>query len=146
MHDENSPAPVRDADEIAGLWMAAKRQVDVAKDVESKLRQDLQEQMRAQGAQTENGSLVLGLAQRVTMGKYTYSAVRMERVISEYADEEVAEHVARAKNVYDRVFPVKPVFDPQELYVLNDEGVLDDVDMGNIFLKKESWRTVRVKD
>lgn len=143
---ENSPAQTRDVDDIASMWLAAKRQVDLAKEAESKLRQDLQDRMRAEGVETENGSLVVGLPQLVKMGKYTYSAVRLERAVSEYADEEVAEHIARSKGVYDRVFPMKPVFDPQELYVLHNEDVLNDIDMGNIFLKKESWRTVRVKD
>ncbi|WP_371590945.1 hypothetical protein [Streptomyces sp. NBC_00470] len=141
-----SPAPMSPADDIASLWLAAKRQVDMAKQAEGQLRLELQDRLRTDGVETENGSLVMGLPERVTFGKNTYSAVRLERVVAEYADEEVAEHITRSKGVYERAFPVRPVFDPQELYVLNSEDILSDVDMGNIFLSKESWRTVRVKD
>jgi hypothetical protein len=81
--------------------------------------------------------------------------MKLERYTSEGLDEDEAETIARELDtqaaekgddavVYDRLFPLVRQFDPQEAYVLYQEGLLSEEDLERIFPEKEGFRFVRV--
>jgi hypothetical protein len=56
-------------------------------------------------------------------------------------DAEKAEELAIAKGIRDRVFKevTTEVLDQDELYVLNQEGILSDEELDSLFVETESF-------
>ena len=64
-------------------------------------------------------------------------AFQLQRRVSREFQPEAAEEIARAKGIYERLFPLVPTFDDQELAVAYNDGIITDDDIKSIYLEKE---------
>lgn len=153
-HDAVQPPDADDFQSIAQMWALTKTRADLLTAQVNQLRDKMSKTLRARGITDEKGSYLLPLNTAVNVGEKVYSHVKLERAEGNEVDEEqaslicmsdkIAERAAQRKtdrvDVYNRVFPWVRQFDPQETYVLYQEGILDDEDLDAIFPPKVAWR------
>ncbi|MET9119975.1 hypothetical protein [Streptomyces sp. NPDC004528] len=158
----NANTPESAFERKAAQWAIIKTRVDSQTTLLNKLRDDMSDDLRSFGIKDEKGSYIIELPQPLSVSDKKFKGMKLERYTTQTSDEDVAETVAREvdqeaaervaagledlqeKTVYDRLFPLVRVFDPQEAYVLYQEGRLSDDDMDRMFPEKEGWRFVRV--
>ena len=71
--------------------------------------------------------------------------VWQERV-TQTVDEDRAEAIARARNVYDDLFIMRPVLNEEAVIVALDDGLISDDDVAAIFPKKSTHALVLEKE
>ncbi|MFK0015776.1 hypothetical protein [Streptomyces sp. NPDC091027] len=139
----------------AAQWAVIKARVDTQTTMLNKLRDDMTADLRQFGIQDDKGSYIIELPSPLSVADKKFKGMKLERYTSQSMDEDEAENIARHLDtdaeahgadaaVYDRLFPKVRQFDPQEAYVLYQEGVLTDEHMDRIFPEKEGFRFVRV--
>lgn len=101
------------------------------------------------GRVDSDGHRYFDFAAPLTIGEYTYKAVVAQRKTSSYLDEDAAEVLLKSKgdSSYDLVFKRKVVreFDGDELYVLNQKGVITDDELDKLTVEEESYSLTTVK-
>lgn len=139
----------------AAQWALIKSRVDTQTTLLNKLRDDMTVDLREIGVQDEKGSYIIELPRPLSVGDKKFKGMKLERYTSEGLNEDEAETIARDLDsqaaekgddavIYDRLFPLVRQFDPQEAYVLYQEGLLSEEDLERIFPEKEGFRFVRV--
>ncbi|MFD6934618.1 hypothetical protein ACFWAP_00485 [Streptomyces goshikiensis] len=158
----NANTPESAFERKAAQWAVIKARVDTQTSMLNKLRDDMSADLRTFGVKDDKGSYIIELPAALSVGDKRFKGMKLERTTTQVADEEVAESIAHhvdseeaesaaagdtdppEATVYDRLFPLVRQFDPQEAYVLYQEGRLSDADMEHMFPEKEGWRFVRV--
>lgn len=87
----------------------------------------------------DRGHLYVDLDRPLTVGETTYTAVKREKRITRTANEDRAHELAEQLGLLDRLFPDRPVFDEQELYVAYQEGKISEEEIDALYDIKESW-------
>ncbi|MEU7278661.1 hypothetical protein AB0A69_07705 [Streptomyces sp. NPDC045431] len=139
----------------AAQWALIKHRVDTQTTLLNKLRDEMAVDLREVGIQDEKGSYIIELPRPLRVGEKSFKGMKLERYTSQGLDEDEAEDIARVLDneatangadavVYERLFPMVRQFDPQEAYVLYQEGLLTDEHMERIFPEKEGFRFKRV--
>lgn len=95
--------------------------------------------VEARGYADHKGHQYIDLPFALQVGDTTYTRIKRERRVTVVADEDAAKRIAIERGVLDRAFPSVPALDEAELYVLFQEEILTEADMGEIFTKKESF-------
>jgi hypothetical protein len=95
----------------------------------------------ANGDIDEKGSKFWKLDPPIEVNGQKFTEVKRERRVSVTLDAEKAEELAIAKGIRDRVFKevTTEVLDQDELYVLNQEGILSDEELDSLFVETESF-------
>lgn len=151
----NANTPESGFERKAAQWAVIKHRVDTQTSLLNKLRDDMTADLREVGIQDEKGSYIIELPRPLRVGDKPFKGMKLERYTTQGLDEDEAEGIARdvdtaAVNsgtdpvVYERLFPMVRQFDPQEAYVLYQEGLLTDEHMERIFPEKEGFRFKRV--
>ncbi|MCZ0981883.1 hypothetical protein O1L60_31225 [Streptomyces diastatochromogenes] len=115
----------------------------------------MSEDLREFGVQDEKGSYIIELPRPLRLGEKSYKGMKLERYTTQGTSEDEAEAIARDLDtqaaeqdrdavIYDRLFPQVRQFDPQEAYVLYQEGLLTEDHLDRIFPETEGWRFKRV--
>ncbi|MGD6750315.1 hypothetical protein [Streptomyces sp. BH105] len=135
----------------AAQWALIKHRVDTQSRILNKLRDDMTLDLREVGIQDEKGSYIIELPRPLTVGDKAFKAMKLERYVSQDTDEEAAEDIVRdldaeaaGTGIEERLFPMVRQFDPQEAYVLYQEGLLTEDHLRRIFPEKEGFRFKRV--
>ncbi|WP_063728956.1 hypothetical protein [Streptomyces sp. RTd22] len=139
----------------AAQWALIKARVDTQTSLLNKLRDDMTVDLREFGVQDEKGSYIIELPRPLSVADKKFKGMKLERYTTQGMDEDEAEAIARDLDseatgkgndavIYDRLFPLVRQFDPQEAYVLYQEGRLTEDHLDRIFPEKEGFRFVRV--
>ncbi|AZM47784.1 hypothetical protein DMB38_20115 [Streptomyces sp. WAC 06738] len=122
-------------------WAVLKAQVTEETTRLNKLRDRVAAAVEQRGYTDHKGSQYLDLPFPIPAGDSEYTRIKRERRVSISADEEAAERILRAKGeaLYRRAFPPVPMLDPDELYVLLQEGHLTEAEMDEILVQKETF-------
>lgn len=132
--------PKRDSIEARLLqWATMKSEGDLIAKRQKALRDEMSEAIKADGVPDEKGSLYLNLNSEVSVGDKTYRTLKYERRVSERLDETAAEQLLAGKGLLERAMKTVVMFDPNELYVLNQEGLLTDEELDSLIVISESW-------
>lgn len=129
-----------------GAESSAKVFKDRARDVLKKwLTTEVDGEMK-NGREDENGHRFYDTDPIVIDG-VTYAGVKAQRSASYSVDVDKAEELARAKGVYDQVFKkvVERRFNEDELFVLNQKGVISDDELDALTVENISYSLVSVK-
>jgi hypothetical protein len=107
----------------------------------NKLRDDISAHVDANGETDEKGSKFWRLPQPIEVNGQTFTEVKRERRVSQSLDEEKTDELVTAKGVRDRVFKTveMEVLDQDELYVLNQEGILSDEEIDGLWVENVSF-------
>jgi hypothetical protein len=139
----------------AAQWAVIKSRVDTQTSMLNKLRDDMSVDLREFGIQDDKGSYIIELPRPLRVGDKQFKGMKLERYTTQGLDEDAAEDIARDLDtaaaeggndavLYDRLFPMVRQFDPQEAYVLYQEGLLAEEHLERIFPEKEGFRFKRV--
>jgi hypothetical protein len=107
----------------------------------NKLRDDISAHVDANGETDEKGSKFWRLPQPIEVNGQTFTEVKRERRVSQSLDEEKTDTLVTAKGVRDRVFKTveMEVLDQDELYLLNQEGVISDDELDGLWVENVSF-------
>ncbi|MFF1701307.1 hypothetical protein [Streptomyces sp. NPDC058252] len=107
----------------------------------NKLRDEVSAFVDANGETDEKGSKFWKLPAAIEVNGQKFIEVKRERRTSISLDEEAVEELVNRKGIRDRVFKeiTTTVLDQDELYVLNQEGLIDDAELDALFVEKESF-------
>lgn len=122
-------------------WLHVKRQADQLVARANQLRDEVTKVVRdSQDAYVDDrGNLFLDLPKALTVGETTYGAIKREKRITRFPNEDRIRELAERTGTLDRLFPSQPVLDEQELYVLYQEGLITEQDIDGSYDVKESW-------
>jgi hypothetical protein len=107
----------------------------------NKLRDEISVYVDNVGEVDEKGSKFWTLPTPVEVNGQKFTEVKRERRVSVGLDEEAVEALVTSKGIRDRVFKqvTTEVLDQQELYVLNQEGLLSDDELDSLFTETVSF-------
>lgn len=122
-------------------WAVLKTQITTETTRLNKLRDKVAAAVEQRGYTDHKGSQFLDLPFPIPAGDNEYIRIKRERRVSISADEEAAEKILKAKDeaLYRRAFPLVPTLDPDELYVLLQEGHLTEEEMDRILVQRETY-------
>jgi hypothetical protein len=103
------------------------------------LRDALLAEVQAAGIVDEKGSLYLALKRPIEVAGKVFRTLKSERRVSVRVDETAAEELLAEKGLLERAQKTVVVFDPDMLYVLNQEGLLSDDELDELMVSSESW-------
>lgn len=103
------------------------------------LRDQLVDEIRAHGYRDENGHIRLELEHPFEHGGKRYSGLKRERRVRRTVNEERALALAETRGLRDRLFPMQPVFDEQELFVLHQEHLITEREIDDLYDRKIDW-------
>jgi hypothetical protein len=126
-------------EDLLTQWATMKSEGDLIAKRQKELRDEMTAEVQEKGIPDEKGSLYLNLHTEVTVGSKTYRTLKSERRVSERLDETAAEQLLAGKGLLERAMKTVVVFDPNELYVLNQEGLLSDDELDSLIVISESW-------
>ncbi len=85
----------------------------------------------------------------IFIGGKAYSGLQAQRRVYSEIDLGGAEHLMRrlGQELFDRVFRQVTIrqFSEDDLYLLNQEGVVSDAELDDLIIEKETWALVAVK-
>jgi hypothetical protein len=107
----------------------------------NKLRDEVSAFVDANGETDEKGSKFWKLPSVIEVNGQRFTEVKREKRVSISLDEDAVEELVNRKGIRDRVFKeiTTTVLDQDELYVLNQEGLIDDAELDALFVEKESF-------
>lgn len=120
------------------LWVHLRAQFDRIQTQLNQVRDRLSDRIDQHGLPDEYGHLRMDLRPFEFGGK-RYEGIKRERRVSRAVNLERAAMLADAKNLGERLYPLRPVFDAEELYVLYQEGLLTEREIDDLFDTKVTW-------
>ncbi|KUL44720.1 hypothetical protein ADL22_12310 [Streptomyces sp. NRRL F-4489] len=136
--------PESDFQRKAARWAMIRDRVAAQQMLLDSLKQEMIEDLREFGVRDEKGSYALDLGRSYEVGGKSFTGLKYQRSVTREVDEDAASRIGKEKSVYDRLFPPRPVFDAQEVYVLFQEGLLTEEEVDQVFPEKTVWSFVRV--
>jgi hypothetical protein len=105
------------------------------------LRDEISAFVDANGEVDEKGSKFWTLPAAIEVNGQKFTEVKREKRTSISLDEDAVENLVNAKGIRDRVFKevTTTVLDQDELYVLNQEGVISDEELDALFAENISY-------
>lgn len=140
----NANTPETDFNRKAAQWALIKDRVETQKTLLDSLKDDMVEDLKEFGVRDDKGSYVIDLGRSYEVAGKRFTGLKYQKGTTRIADEDTAERLAKEKGLYGRLFPAQPAFDPQEVYVLFQEGLLTEEEVDEIFPEKVTWSFVRV--
>lgn len=120
-------------------WAMLKQQSDSIVREQNKLRDQVVSAVEERGYRDHKGSQYIDLPFPLAVGDMEYVRIKREARTSITADPTIAETITRERGVFERAFTLVPTLQPDELYVLLQEGALTEPDMDAIFIKRTSF-------
>lgn len=120
-------------------WAMLKQQSDAIVREQNKLRDQVVNAVQERGYRDHKGSQFIDLPFPLAVGDIEYVRIKRECRTSIVADAEAAERITREKQCFERAFALVPTLQPDELYVLLQEGRITEADMDAIFTKKVTF-------
>lgn len=121
------------------LWVYLKAQVDRTTAQLNQLRDEISEDVERAGQADESGHIRLAIGRPFEYAGRRYEGVKRERRVTRTLSEQRAGDLADAKDLRGRLFPLRPVFDPDELYVLYQQGLVTEAEIDSLYDTKVSW-------
>jgi hypothetical protein len=105
------------------------------------LRDEISAYVDENGEVDEKGSKFWKLPAPMEVNGQTFTEIKREKRTSIGLDEDAVDTLVNSKGVRDRVFKevTTTVLDQDELYVLNQEGVISDEELDALFTEKISY-------
>ncbi|MCC3766027.1 hypothetical protein [Streptomyces sp. UNOC14_S4] len=141
--DSQNEAPEAAFRRKAARWALVRSQIEAQTRILDDLKRSLSANLQEFGIRDDNGSYIIDLGTTYEVSGKPFTALKLECSRQRTADEDVAERIALEKNLLDRLFPHRRVFDPQEVHVLLQEDLLTEDEVDEIFPEEISYRFVR---
>jgi hypothetical protein len=103
------------------------------------LKRDLLDHVKSYGETDDKGHRTFTLPEPVEFGDKTYTGFQQQRRVTQSFDTEAAEKVLKDKGLWERATVVVREIDQNEVYVLNQEGLLTDGELDSLFAERETF-------
>lgn len=103
------------------------------------LKKDLTQYLADHGEVDDKGHRNYVLPEPLEYAGKEYTGFQHQRRVSQSFDTEVAEKVLKDKDLWERATVVIREIDQNEVYVLNQEGLLTDDELDSMFAERESF-------
>lgn len=120
-------------------WLYVKSQADALVARANQLRERVTATVRDRGYEDDKGNVFLELDQPLNVGGKTFTSVKREMRVKRTPNDDRIMELAQRVGAVDRLFPLKPVVDVEELYVLYQEGLVSESDIDGVFDSETSW-------
>lgn len=112
------------------------------------LKKEMMDALHTSGEEDDKGHKYLYFKNPIAIGGKKFSGLKRERRVSRLFDEDAAETLLEGKGLLERVQKevVTTVLDQDEVYVLNQEGLLTDEEVDSLFAESESFAFKPVAD
>lgn len=120
-------------------WQTLKTESELIAKRQKNLRDALLAEVQSTGIVDEKGSLYLALKRPIEMAGKVWRTLKAEHRESIRLDETAAEELLAEKGLLERAQKTVVMFDPDALYVLNQEGLLTDAELDSLMVSSESW-------
>jgi len=127
-------------------WLHAKAQINAMTARANKLRDELDDFVAFAGYVDDKGHTYLDLPATLEVAGKKVAALKREKRVTRSANTDrigaLADRVDAAHpkaNLHDRLFPLLPVLDEDELYVAYQDGLLTEADIDAVFDAKVTW-------
>jgi hypothetical protein len=107
----------------------------------NKLRDDVSAHVDATGEVDEKGSKFWKLPTPIEVNGQKFTEIKRERRVSTKLDVDAVDTLVNEKGLRDRVYKqvTTEVLDQDELYVLNQEGVISDAELDGLWVESASF-------
>lgn len=119
-------------------WALLKKKVDADTRRMNLLRDSMMLIVADKGEVDEKGSLFLDV-EPITVGDQTFGTIKRERRVSVSLDEDATETLLDSKGLLGRAQKTVVVLDHDEIYVLQQEGLITEAELDALFVERESW-------
>ena len=120
-------------------FLVLKDEEKTTKDRLDSLKKDLTQHVKDHGETDDKGHRNFSLPEPLEYGDKTYTGFQQQRRVSQSFDTEVAEKVLKDKGLWERATVVVREIDQNEVYVLNQEGLLTDDELDSMFAERETF-------
>jgi hypothetical protein len=130
---------------LAMQFLALREEEKQVKTRKAALQTLLQPQVVEEGELDEiAGHRTLALSQPIEIGGKTYTGLKQERRVSKVFDEEKAEEILKAKNLWKDAIETVEVIDHDKVYALHMDEKITEAEMDEILVDKETFAFVTV--
>jgi hypothetical protein len=127
-------------------FLSLRHEEKVIKTRKDQLRDAIKKYMADNSRVDERGNQYFGLGDTITVDGKEYNALKNERKVSTYLDEDRLVELAEGKGLRDRIIRTIEVVDQDEVYVLNQEGLLTDEELDSLFEERITWALIPIKE
>lgn len=120
-------------------FLVLKDEVKITTDRLDSLKKELTEHVKAHGETDDKGHRNFLLPAPLVHGDKTYTGFQQQRRVSQSFDTEAAEYLLKRRGLWERAVVMVPEIDQNEVYVLNQEGLLTDDELDSMFAERESF-------
>lgn len=103
------------------------------------LKKELTKHVVEHGEVDDKGHRNFVLPAPLEYGDKSYTGFQQQRRVSQSFDTDVAEKLLKDKGLWDRAVVMVPEIDQNEVYVLNQEGLLSDDELDSMFAERETF-------
>jgi len=103
------------------------------------LKKDLTKHVAEHGETDDKGHRNFVFPDPLAYGDKSYTGFQQQRRVTQSFDTEVAEKVLKDKDLWERATVVVREIDQNEVYVLNQEGLLTDDELDSMFAERETF-------
>lgn len=112
----------------------------------NKARDYLKDFIAEHGEPDEDGHIRYELDGTITINDSEYRGLMNQRRVTKYINEGLALDLVHEKGIDEsRIIKYEPVYDWDELYVLNQTGEISDEELDSVITIDESWALVPIK-
>jgi hypothetical protein len=120
-------------------FLVLKDEVKTSTDRLDVLKKDLTQHVVENGEVDEKGHRSYQLPEPLDYGEKTYTGFQQQRRVSQSFDTTVAEGILKDRGLWDRATVVVREIDQNEVFVLNQEGLLTDDELDSMFAERETF-------
>lgn len=120
-------------------FLDLKNQVKTTTERLDALKKDLTKHVAEHGEVDDKGHRNFVFPEPIEYGGKEYIGFQQQRRVSQSFDTEVAEKVLKDKDLWERATVVVREIDQNEVYVLNQEGLLTDDELDSMFAERETF-------
>lgn len=119
----------------AAQFIALRGEEKQVKERKETLRDSIKQWMQNNAEVDHDGHQWFELPEPMTIGKETFTHLKNEKKVSTFINEQRLVELAQSKDVEDRVVKWQMVMmvDQDEIYVLNQEGIISDEELDSLF-------------
>lgn len=120
-------------------FLVLKDEVKTTSDRLDVLKKDLTAHVKEHGETDDKGHRTFTFPAPLPYGDKQYVGFQQQRRVSQSFDTETAEKVLKDKGLWDRAVVMVPEIDQNEIFVLNQEGLLTDDELDSMFAERETF-------
>lgn len=120
-------------------FLVLKEEVKTSTERLDVLKKELTKHVTEHGEVDDKGHRNFLLPEPLEYGEKTYTGFQQQRRVSQSFDTTVAEGILKDRGLWDRAVVMVPEIDQNQVYVLNQEGLLSDDELDTMFAERESF-------